>query len=48
MNRINAILCIGMNIEKMYKEFAPYGDAGEQFLEELNLWEGIRYGIRHH
>lgn len=48
MNRINAILKIGTDIKMIYAVFSPYGDAGEQFLEELNLWEGIRYGIRHH
>lgn len=48
MNRINAILRVGNDIAEMYDEFNHGEDVAEQFHEELNLWKGIEYGIRHH
>lgn len=48
MNRINAILRVGNDIAEMYDEFNKGEDMAEQFHEELNLWKGIEYGIRHH
>lgn len=48
MNRINAILRVGNDIAELYDEFKKDSDVAEQFYEELNLWKGIEYGIRHH